>query len=296
MTTTAPVRALRRRWPVPPSLLLGLAPIVVFAAISAWRSRPSDDYATLGQTVDSVVHALVIPEGIAVVALALFVTALGWWRIATVDPVRTRLRWTMLAPILVLVVCVVRLPLIDWTALPAHYFLLLAVGVLFVGVFEELMARGTLLVGLRRRLPEMGVWALSCALFGLLHLLNALAGAGIGPTLIQVVFAASFGSTLYVARRLTGSLLAPVLLHAFWDFGSIGFSATSDPGDFGKLTLLGLIGLFSFGVLAFGIVAGGIIAWYDDRPRRLAKRWRTVPPMGAVAVPGGEPRLPADVV
>ncbi|MCS5509708.1 CPBP family intramembrane metalloprotease [Curtobacterium flaccumfaciens pv. flaccumfaciens] len=202
----------------------------------------------------------------------------------------------MVAPILVLVVCVVRLPLIDWTALPAHYFLLLAVGVLFVGVFEELMARGTLLVGLRRRLPEMGVWALSCALFGLLHLLNALAGAGIGPTLVQVVFAASFGSTLYVARRLTGSLLAPVLLHAFWDFGSIGFSATSDPGDFGKLTLLGLIGLFSFGVLAFGIVAGGIIAWYDDRPRRLAKRWRTVPPMAAVVVPGGEPRLQVDVV
>ncbi|WXF91741.1 hypothetical protein WDV91_03005 [Curtobacterium flaccumfaciens pv. flaccumfaciens] len=133
MTTTAPVRARRRRWPVPPSLLLGLAPIVVFAAISAWRSRPSDDYATLGQTVDSVVHALVIPEGIAVVALALFVTALGWWRTATVDPVRTRLRWTMLAPILVLVVCIVRLPLIDWTALPSHYFLLLAVGVLFVG-------------------------------------------------------------------------------------------------------------------------------------------------------------------
>ncbi|PYY65821.1 hypothetical protein DEJ30_01830 [Curtobacterium sp. MCPF17_003] len=284
MTTAAPVRAPRRRWPVPPSLLLGLAPIVVFAAISAWRSRPSDDYATLGQTVDSVVHALVIPEGIAVAALALFVTALGWWRIATVDPVRTRLRWTMLAPILVLVVCVVRLPLIDWTALPAHYFLLLAVGVLFVGVFEELMARGTLLVGLRRRLPETGVWALSCALFGLLHLLNALAGAGIGPTLVQVVFAASFGSTLYVARRLTGSLLAPVLLHAFWDFGSIGFSATADTGDFGKLTLLGLIGLFSFGVLAFGIVAGGIIAWYDDRPRRLAKRWRTVPPMAAFAL------------
>ncbi|WNY33508.1 hypothetical protein Q9Q99_15930 [Curtobacterium flaccumfaciens] len=49
-------------------------------------------------------------------------------------------------------------------------------------------------------------------------------------------------------------------------------------------------------MLAFGIVAGGVVAWYDDRPRRLAKRWRTVPPMGAVVVPGGEPRLQADVV
>lgn len=263
---------------------------MVFAAISAWRSRPSDDYPTLGQTVDSVVRALVIPEGIAAVALAVVVTGLGWWRIATVDRTRTPLRWSALAPTLVLVVCLVRLPLIDWTALPAHYFLLLTVGVLFVGVFEELMTRGVLLVGLRRRLPEFGVWILSCVLFGLLHLLNALAGATLGATLVQVVFAASFGSTLYVARRLTGNLVLPVLVHAFWDFGSIGLSATNDLQDPSRLVLVGTLGLFSFVVLAFGIVAGGLIAWRDDRPRRLRRRWRTVPPMTAVAVSDTELR------
>lgn len=288
-------RPRRRRWPVPPSLLVGLAPLVVFAAISAWRSRPSDDYPTLGQTVESVVRSLVVPEGIAAVALCLVVTGLGWWRIATVDPTRTRLRWTMLAPLLIAVVCIVRLPLVDWSALPGHYFLLLSVGVLFVGVFEELMTRGVLLVGLRRRLPEFGVWIASCTLFGLLHLLNALAGASIGATLIQVVFAASFGSTLYVARRLTGNLLLPVLLHAFWDFGSIALSATSDLEDPSKLVLVGLVGLFSFAVLALGVVAGGVIAWRDDRPRRLRRRWRTVPPMAALVVQGDEPRLQAVV-
>lgn len=289
VTTAAPAR--RRRWPVPPSLLVGLAPLVVFAAISAWRARPSDDYPTLGQTVDSVVRSLVVPEGIAAVALCLVVTGLGWWRIATVDPTRARLGWTWLAPALIAVVCLVRLPLVEWSALPGHYFVLLAVGVLFVGVFEELMTRGVLLVGLRRRLPEFGVWMLSCVLFGLLHLLNALAGAGLGATLVQVVFAASFGSTLYVARRLTGNLLLPVLLHAFWDFGSIGLSATTDVHDPSKLALVGVVGLFSFAVLAFGIVAGGVIAWRDDRPRRLRRRWRTVPPMAAYAVLGDEPRL-----
>jgi uncharacterized protein len=289
VTTAAPAR--RRRWPVPPSLLVGLAPLVAFAAISAWRARPSDDYPTLGQTVDSVVRSLVLPEGIAAVALCLVVTGLGWWRIATVDPTRTRLRWTWLAPALIAVVCLVRLPLVDWSALPGHYFLLLALGVVFVGVFEELMTRGVLLVGLRRRLPEFGVWIASCVLFGLLHLLNALAGAGLGATLVQVVFAASFGSTLYVARRLTGNLLLPVLLHAFWDFGSIALSATSDVHDPSTLVLVGVVGLFSFAVLAFGIVAGGVIAWRDDRPRRLRRRWRTAPPMAAYAVLGDEPRL-----
>ncbi|WP_439693681.1 CPBP family intramembrane glutamic endopeptidase [Curtobacterium sp. SP.BCo] len=288
MTTAAPAR--RRRWPVPPSLLVGLAPLVVFAAVSAWRARPSDDYPTLGQTVDSVVRSLVVPEGIAALALCVVVTGLGWWRIATVDPTRAGLRWTWLAPALILAVCVLRLPLVDWSALPVRYFLLLAVGVLFVGVFEELMTRGVLLVGLRRRLPEFGVWILSCVLFGLLHLLNALAGATLGATLVQVVFAASFGSTLYVARRLTGNLVLPVLVHAFWDFGSIGLSATNDLQDPSRLVLVGTLGLFSFVVLAFGIVAGGVIAWRDDRPRRLRRRWRTVPPMAAVAVSDTELR------
>ncbi|WP_186377006.1 CPBP family intramembrane glutamic endopeptidase [Curtobacterium pusillum] len=293
MTTAARTR--RRRWPVPPSLLVGLAPLVVFAAISAWRARPSDDYPTLGQTVDSVVRSLVVPEGIAAVALCLVVTGLGWWRIATVDPTRTRLRWTMLAPLLIAVICAARLPLIDWSALPVRYFLLLAVGVLFVGVFEELMTRGVLLVGLRRRLPEFGVWITSCVLFGLLHLLNALAGAGLGVTFVQVVFAASFGSTLYLARRLTGNLLLPVLLHAFWDFGSIGLSATTDVQDPSRIVLVGALGLFSFAVLALGVVAGGVVAWRDDRPYRLRRRWRTVPPMGVYAVQGDEPRLQAVV-
>jgi len=290
---TPAVPARRRRWPVPPSLLVGLAPLVVFAALSAWRARPSDDYPTLGQTVDSVVRSLVVPEGIAVVALCLVVTGLGWWRIATVDPTRTRLRWTMVAPLLVAVVCLARLPLIDPGALPGRYFLFLAVGVLLVGVFEELLTRGVLLVGLRRRLPEFGVWIGSCVLFGLLHLLNALAGATLGATLVQVVFAASFGSTLYVARRLTGNLLVPVLLHACWDFGSIALSATTEERDPSRLALVGGIGLFSFAVLALGVVAGGVVAWRDDRPRRLRRRWRTVPPMAALAVRADEPRLPA---
>ncbi|MFJ5144020.1 lysostaphin resistance A-like protein [Curtobacterium sp. NPDC088465] len=293
MTTTAPVR--RRRWPVPPSLLLGLAPLVAFAAVSAWRSRPSDDYSTLGQTVEGVLGALVVPEGIAVLVLCVYVTALGWWPIATADRRRTALRWTLTAPALIGAVCVARLPLVEWGAQPVRYFLLLAVGVLFVGVFEELLTRGVLLVGLRRRLPEFGVWIASCVLFGLLHFLNVLAGAEVGATVVQVVFAASFGSTLYLARRLTGNLLAPVLLHAFWDFGSIAVSATVPTQDLVRMVPVGLLGLFAFAVLALGVVAGGLVAWRDDRGRRLLRRWRSVPPVGAPAVQGDEPRLPSAV-
>jgi membrane protease YdiL (CAAX protease family) len=284
-----PVRR-RRWWPVPPSLLVGLAPLVVFAGVSIVRSRPSDDYPELGRTIDSVVHDLIIPEAVVAGVLALVVTGLGWWRIATVDPTRARPRWTMVAPLLVVAVCLGRLPLVDWGAKSVQYFLLLALGVLLVGVFEELMTRGVLLVGLRRRLPEVGVWALSCVLFGLLHLVNVLAGAPVATTVVQVVFATTFGSVLYLARRLTGNLLAPVLLHAFWDFGAIAVTA-SGPGSV-DLFLLGLLGLASFAVLLLGVVAGFLVAWRDDRPWRLRRRWRTVPPLERVARRGGGAGLP----
>lgn len=294
VTVDQPTASRRRRWwPVPPSLLVGIAPLVVFAVVSIVRSRPSDDYPALGRTVDSVVHDLVVPEAIVAGVLALVVTGLGWWRIATVDPSRGRPRWTMVAPLLVVGVCIARLPLVDWGGKSVRYFLLLTVGVLLVGVFEELMTRGVLLVGLRRRLSETWVWALSCVLFGLLHFVNVLAGAPVATTVVQVVFAASFGSTLYLARRLTGNLLAPVLLHAFWDFGAIAVSA-SGPGSV-DFFLVGLLGLASFAVLLLGIVAGGLVAWRDDRPRRLRRRWRAVPPLEPVAVRGVDAGLPAGV-
>ncbi|PZE35654.1 hypothetical protein DEJ31_10830 [Curtobacterium sp. MCPF17_031] len=271
------VRRRRRWWPVPPSLLVGIAPLVLFATYSIVRSRPDDDYDSLGLTTDSVLHDLVVPESIVAAVLVVVVTALSWWRIATVDPTRGRPRWTMVAPILVLAVCIGRLPLVDWAGKSVDYFVLLTVGVLLVGVFEELLTRGVLMVGLRRRLPEFGVWLASCALFGLLHFVNVLAGAPVGQTVVQVVFAASFGSTLYLARRLTGNLLAPVLLHAFWDFGAIAVSASRGAGlDF---FLVGLLGLAAFAVLLLGVVAGALVAWRDDRAWRLRRRWRTVPAM-----------------
>lgn len=286
----SPPRARRRpRWPVPPSLLIGIAPIVVFVVLSVIRARPSDDYESVGTTTESVVRALLIPEAISAGAMAIIVTGLGWWGMVAFDRRRGAPMWAALAPSLVVVVCLARLPFVTWGDRPASYFLLLALGTLLVGVFEEMLARGMLLVGLRRRLPEIWVWALSCTIFGLLHLINILAGAGVGVTIVQVVFAASFGSTLYIARRMSRTLAVPVLIHGLWDFGAIGATATGLP-EGGALIGLGLIGLFSFAVLVFGIVAGVFVALRDDRPRRLAKRWATVPPLGALAVAHVGPR------
>lgn len=296
-----PIRTGRRRWPVPPSLLIGLAPLVAFAGVSAWRSRPSDDYPELGLTVDSVVRALVVPEAIALAVMVVLTTALGWWPLVMTDPRRGWPTWAVIAPVAVLAVSLGRLPVVDWSAQSTRYFLLLALGTLLVGCFEELMTRGVLLVGLRRRLPEFWVWVASCVLFGLLHLLNVLAGAALGTTVLQVVFAMSFGSTLYLARRFSRTLVVPVLLHGLWDFGSIGVQATGlDPDAlFGgragwRAMLVVLLALFTILALVFGVVAGAVVAWRDDRRRHLRRRWRGVPTLGAFTLRQPEQGLPAD--
>ncbi|WP_066514710.1 CPBP family intramembrane glutamic endopeptidase [Curtobacterium ammoniigenes] len=278
-----PARARRRRWAVPRSLLVGTAPMVIFAVVSIIRARPSDKYQSVGTTLPSVIHQLLIPELITAGGIAVIVTGLGWWPIVWRDARRGRPTWTVLAPALLVAVAVARLPLVDWHARSARYYLLLALGTLLVGVFEETMARGVLLAGLRRRLPEVWVWAISCAAFGLLHFVNALAGQPLGTTVVQVMFAAAFGSGLYLARRLSRSLLAPILIHGFWDFGGIALLAGPDPIRPNNVVLLGLLGLASFAILILCIVAGAILAVRDDRDRRRVQRWRPVPPLGDFA-------------
>jgi uncharacterized protein len=282
---------------VPASLLIGIAPVVVFATISALRARPSDDYSGQGLTTNSVIHSLFLPELITAGAMVVIVSALGWWRLVGVEPMKGAPMWAIIAPAGVFAVALLRFPLIDWHHLPASYFLWLAPATLLIGVFEEILARGMLLVGLRRRLPELWVWLLSSLIFGLLHLLNILAGQAVATTLIQVVFAASFGSALYIARRLTRTIATPIVMHAAWDFGALAFVATV-PGasvidglPTFDIALLAVLGLGTIAMLVFSVVAGVFVALRADRGRRLARRWRTVPPYAAYAVRVAEPSL-----
>lgn len=259
--------------------------MVVFAVVSAVRARPSDDYPAVGTTVRSVVYGLIVPESITAGAILAIALGLGWWRIVTTDRQRGGPRWAALAPALLVLVALGRLPFIDWSAKSVRYFLLLAVATLLIGVFEEFLVRGVLVVGLRRRMSEPWVWGTSSLVFGLLHLLNILAGAAVATTIVQVVFAASFGSALYVARRTTRTIAVPVFMHALWDFGALGVIGTGGlTAGFGALIGLGLLGLVTIGVLVFGLVAGVFVALRDNRPRRLAARWRTVPPRASLEV------------
>jgi hypothetical protein len=64
-----------------------------------------------------------------------------------------------------------------------------------------------------------------------------------------------FRSALYVARMTTGTLIVCILLHALWDFGTLGTQAT----DGTPRPIQGLLALLTFvvGVVAAWFVAAG---------------------------------------
>ena len=150
------------------------------------------DYMTIGQTAESAKLHYALPTLIGSAFLVVMLTVFGWWRITLFDPQRSGPRWAWL---------------VLWCVL----------GGIGVGFGEEMATRGALLVGLRARHSEEKVWLVSTLMFSALHMPNVLFGEPLLGVLGQLVMTFLFGSLLYAARRLSGTLLLPMFLHGFWD-------------------------------------------------------------------------------
>ena len=75
------------------------------------------------------------------------------------------------------------------------------------------------------------MWFFSSLIFGLIHALNLFFGQALGPTLQQIGVAFLAGSAFYVIRRNTGFLVVAMLVHAFWDFGTLSNGAFGKAGS-----------------------------------------------------------------
>ena len=207
--------------------------IVVFLAYAAWVMAAwiwrGVDYRQIASET-SLVQAVIQPLGIAAVLLAVFNSWAGWWRATLFETHRVR-RPLLLAVLLLAMLGFIAATLgsTDFTAITLRHLALVAVATLLVGFCEEMVSRGILLVSLRGSLrSEAWVWFVSGAMFGLLHATNAFFGVG-ALALLQVVLAFCVGSGLYLLRRLGGTLLLPMLVHAAWDFSTLASGLDADP-------------------------------------------------------------------
>ncbi len=187
--------------------------------IALVRLLPGGDfveYSDLGTAGLPWVRQFVVPLLVVLALQVLVLSATGRWRAVWVDDRPMRARWW-------LVMVAFALPVASFlsagaSARPAHAWIGLVATMALVGLTEELTFRGILLVGARDHGSERSAWLWSSALFGLFHLPNIVLGAPAGDAARQVVATAVIGSIMYVVRRLSRGLLAPVVLHAAWDF------------------------------------------------------------------------------
>ncbi|MCG7286864.1 CPBP family intramembrane metalloprotease [Cellulomonas sp. ACRRI] len=207
-----------QQYRVRPSVWIGVAAVLGYVLLVALIQRLSGvPYPELGDSGSNLFRGVGISLIVGTLALAALTTALGWWRPALHEQHRAAHRWPLIAPLVLGVLAVLNLVGTDWGAYDGGFFAASLV-LLLVGFTEEITTRGLLVVGLRSRLGEGWVWFLSSLAFGLIHLVNAFGGQALGATVFQVVSAFLFGTALYILRRVTGTLVWAMALHALWDF------------------------------------------------------------------------------
>ncbi len=166
---------------------------------------------------------LVLPMALGILAVLLIGGRWGWRDVFTERPELRihRPRLLRLALTLFALLVVIGLASAPWGDWAAGVIALLILGSLLVGVGEELVFRGFLLVGARTGYSELGAFLLTCILFGLSHGANVLTGQALGPTLGQITFAATLGVVFYLLRRTSGLLVIPMLVHGLIDVVSV---------------------------------------------------------------------------
>lgn len=203
---------------VQPRPLVGVAALLLYLAAfyGVWIVNDVD-YGTIGDSADHLLKWYVMPLVAGGIVLVVLATWWGWWRPALFESGPRAPRWTLIVPVVMAVVAVVLLLTKSYDDTTSTMLLYLVLGSIGVGFGEEMANRGMLLTGLRGGLSEPWVWFWSTSCFGLMHLPNWIFGAG--PSAVaQVGLAFMGGTTFYLLRRGTGTLLWAMALHGLWDF------------------------------------------------------------------------------
>ena len=166
----------------------------------------------------AIVVYYVLPILLGCILLVVFAASVGW--LSTLfhrQPIRGR-GWMWIAVVVVLGFNILRFATIDYGEAGFDVVAAWLLAGLFIGFAEEVLTRGFVVNMLRTAgYREVAVAAISAAIFAGLHAGNLLSGQPPLTTAIQLVYTFAFGICMYLAMRVTGTLIAPILLHASTD-------------------------------------------------------------------------------
>ncbi|MEV5070464.1 CPBP family intramembrane metalloprotease [Microbacterium sp. LMI12-1-1.1] len=239
-------------------LVVGYFVLYQGAALALGPIAPS-----IGDTESAgyVLFFFVLPIVIGGVILILFGLSVGWLReLFGPQPIRGR-GWMWIAVAVVLIFNVLRFATVDYAELDFGYVAAWLLAGLCIGFAEEVLTRGYV-VNLMRKAghPEIAVALVSAALFSALHASNLLLGQSPFATLLQLLYTFAFGICMYLALRVTGNLIWPILLHASTDPSIFLQAAHPADGTLATIAGFGNIPVILVGLLAIIFIRGRVDA------------------------------------
>ncbi|MGO4432976.1 lysostaphin resistance A-like protein [Paenarthrobacter sp. RAF9] len=164
-----------------------------------------------------------------------------------------------IAVVVVLAFNILRLATTDYNSVGLDVVATWLLAGLFIGFAEETLTRGFVIKLLRNaRYREIAVAAISGAVFAGLHTSNLLSGQSLFVTAFQLLYTFAFGICMYLAYRLTGRLIVPILLHASTDPSIFLQSAHAVEGPLAAIAGLGNIVVIVVGLASLFFIRGRV--------------------------------------
>lgn len=213
----------------PPSIKLGFLLYFGYLAIfyTTWVVN-GVDYQRIGESVETTRLWYALPTLFGSAFLVIAITVLGWWRIVLFDKNKSGSWWLWSIPVVFALVIFSMFMGVNPNKLTNELLLWSLLGAMGVGFGEEMITRGSLVVGLRSKYSELQVWLYSSLLFAAIHIPNVFMGLPFEDMPIQVLLTFIFGMAMYLVRRLTGTLIIPMIIHGLWDSSQFLSMATGE--------------------------------------------------------------------
>ena len=240
-------------------VLILVAYLAIYLGAGWFASLVSGHYTddALLSSVGSVFFQVTLSLLIGAAVLLAFSRYMGWTSELFGRQPIYRSRWMWIAPIIVVLPIILRLFGIDWGLHGFDLVAFLLVTGLLIGFVEELLYRGVSVKMLRA--GGHGEWvvaAVSSLFFALSHTTNLLGGQPISTVAPTIGYTFAFGVLMYLTMRVTGFLLAAIILHGLTDPTTILAVGDIDKVATGSSAtgVLAIAGLATFLLIVSGYV------------------------------------------